>query len=125
MNRLRLKPVPVLLLMGLALADRRSAGTAETVSEVFGFDTRDSACITEALSGVFSMDARRRGNAASSVSGVFALGTQSGNLDALVIDAGAPGSVVAGQAVAFPALESFAGQGGALVDVSGAATSEG
>ena len=58
------------------------------------------------------------GNSASSASPVFALGTQAGNLDALVIDASAPDTVVAGQSYAFPVLASFAGAGGSLVEVS-------
>lgn len=95
--------------------------TTEAVSEVFGFDVRDTTGTTEVVSGVFSMDARNLGNSASSSSGVFALGTQSGNLDALVIDASAPSSVIAGQPFAFPVKASFAGQGGALTVVSTAA----
>ncbi len=100
---------------------RDSGGTDNSESAVFPFDTRDSNGTTEASSAVFSMNARNLGNSASSASGVFALGTQGGNLDALVIDASAPSSVIAGQAYAFPVKASFAGQGGSLTDVSTAA----
>jgi hypothetical protein len=97
------------------------ADTNEALSDVFAFDVRDSTGTTEAESGVFGMNARDLGNSASSASSVFALGTQSGNLDALVVDASAPSSVIAGQAYAFPVKASFAGQGGSLIDVSTAA----
>ncbi len=112
-----MKLLSILLLATLPLR----ADTTEAVSEVFSFDVRDTTGTTEAVSGVFGVDARNLGNSASSASGVFALGTQSGNLDALVIDASAPGSVIAGQAYAFPVKASFAGQGGSLTDVSTAA----
>jgi hypothetical protein len=100
---------------------RDTGGTDFSESGVFSFDIRDSNGTTEAVSAVFSMNARNLGNSASSASSVFALGTQGGNLDALVIDANAPSSVIAGLAYAFPVKASFAGQGGGLTDVSTAA----
>lgn len=109
----------ILLAIVTLLAARVQADTTEAVSDVFAFDVRDSTGTTEVQSGVFVMDARELGNSASSASSVFALGTQAGNLDALVIDTiHAPGSVVAGQPYAFPVMASFAGSGGSLIDVS-------
>ena len=101
--------LPFLLSIVVSRAD-----TNEALSGVFAFDTRDSAGTNESVSGVFSIDARDLGNAASSASSVFALGTQSGTLDALLIGAGAPAAVVAGQPYVFPAQASFAGSGNSI-----------
>ena len=106
------------ILFVILLVARVHADTNEGLSNVFEFDVRDTTGTTEAVSGVFAVDARELGNSASSASAIFALGTQAGNLDALVIDASAPDSVIAGQPYAFPVLASFAGSGGSLLNVS-------
>ncbi|MEI7908716.1 MAG: putative Ig domain-containing protein [Verrucomicrobiota bacterium] len=59
----------------LLLAARVQADTNEAVSDVFGFDVRDTTGTTEAVSGIFSFDARDLGNVASAGSGSFVLDT--------------------------------------------------